>query len=92
MFLHSIYDSQSNPDEKQSFTYDELKAASKSGLIDKKVYALGGINLDNIRSIKDLGFGGIVICGDLWNRFNIHNELDYKDLLVHFEKLRKATE
>ena len=92
VFLHSIYDSQSNPDEKQSFTYDELKAASKSGLIDKKVYALGGINLDNIRSIKDLGFGGIVICGDLWNRFNIHNELDYKDLLVHFEKLRKATE
>jgi thiamine-phosphate pyrophosphorylase len=92
VFLHSIYDSQSNPDEKQSFTYDELKAAAKSGLIDKKVYALGGINLDNIRSIKDLGFGGIVICGDLWNRFNIHNELDYKDLLVHFEKLRKATE
>ena len=92
VFLHSIFDSQSNPDEKQSFTYDELKAASKSGLIDKKVYALGGINLDNIRSIKDLGFGGIVICGDLWNRFNIHNELDYKDLLVHFEKLRKATE
>jgi thiamine-phosphate pyrophosphorylase len=92
VFLHSIYDSQSNPDEKQSFTYDELKAASKSGLIDKKVYALGGINLDNIKSIKDLGFGGVVICGDLWNRFNIHNELDYKELLVHFEKLRKATE
>ncbi len=92
VFLHSIFDSQSNPDEKQSFTYDELKAASKSGLIDKKVYALGGINLDNIKTIKDLGFGGIVICGDLWNRFNIHNEIDYKELLVHFEKLRKATE
>lgn len=92
VFLHSIFDSQSNPDEKQSFTYDELKTASKSGLIDKKVYALGGINLDNIKTIKDLGFGGIVICGDLWNRFNIHNEIDYKELLVHFEKLRKATE
>ena len=92
VFLHSIFDSQSNTDEKQSFTYDELKAASKSGLIDKKVYALGGINLDNIKTIKDLGFGGIVICGDLWNRFNIHNEIDYKELLVHFEKLRKATE
>ena len=92
VFLHSIFDSQSNPDEKQSFTYDELKAASKSGLIDKKVYALGGINLDNIKIIKDLGFGGVVICGDLWNRFNIHNELDYKELLVHFEKLRKTTE
>ena len=92
VFLHSIFDSQSNPDEKQSFTYDALKAASKSGLIDKKVYALGGINLDNIKTIKDLGFGGIVICGDLWNRFNIHNEIDYKELLVHFEKLRKATE
>jgi len=50
------------------------------------------LNLDNIKTIKDLGFGGIVICGDLWNRFNIHNEIDYKELLVHFEKLRKATE
>jgi thiamine-phosphate pyrophosphorylase len=32
----------------------------------------------------------VVICGDLWNRFNIHQELDYKKLIAHFEKLRKV--
>ena len=69
---------------------DVLKEASRKGLIDKKVYALGGICLNNINVAKDLGFGGIVICGDLWNRFNIHNEQDYKELISHFEKLRKA--
>ena len=92
VFLHSIFDSQTNADEKQSFTMDELRDAAKQGLIDKKVYALGGMNLDRVKEIKDLGFGGMVICGDLWNRFNIHNEIDYKALLTHFEKLRKTIE
>ena len=92
VFLHSIFDSQTNVDEKSSFTYEELKEASSQGLIDKKVYALGGMNLDTIKIVKDLGFGGVVICGDLWNRFNIHNEIDHKELLNHFERLRKTIE
>ena len=92
VFLHSIYDSQTNPNEKQSFTHEELTEAARQGLIDKKVYALGGMNLDNVKEARDLGFGGIVICGDLWNRFNIHQEIDYKELLNHFEKLLKTIE
>ena len=92
VFLQSIFDSQTVASEKQSFTEEELKEASRQGLIDKKVYALGGMNIDNIKYAKDLGFGGVVICGDLWNRFNIHNEIDYKDLLNHFQKLRKTVE
>lgn len=90
VFLHSIFDSQTNVDEKASFTMAQLEEAAKNDLIDKKVYALGGMNLDTVKAVKDLGFGGIVICGDLWNRFNIHNEIDYKALLNHFEKLRKT--
>ena len=90
VFLQSIFDSQTVESEKQSFTAEELKEASRQGLIDKKVFALGGMNIDNVKYAKDLGFGGIVICGDLWNRFDIHNELDYKELLLHFERLRKA--
>lgn len=92
VFLQSIFDSQTVESEKQSFTAEELKEASRQGLIDKKVYALGGMNIDNVKYAKDLGFGGVVICGDLWNRFDIHNELDYKELLLHFERLRKAIE
>ncbi len=90
VFLKTIFDSQSNKNDKSTLSLDELRNASRQGLIDKKVYAMGGMNLDNIRIAKELGFGGVVICGDLWNRFNIHNELDYKELIAHFEKLRKA--
>lgn len=90
VFLKSLFDSQTNPADKQSFSIETLQEAARKGLIDKKVYAMGGMNLDNIQIAKDLGFGGVVICGDLWNRFNIHNELDYKELIAHFRKLRKA--
>ena len=51
---------------------------------------MGGMNLNNISLAKELGFGGVVICGDLWNRFDILGGLDYKELISHFEKLRKA--
>jgi len=90
VFLKTIFNSQSNPEDRQTQNYDELKEASRRGLIDKKVYAMGGINLENIRICEELGFGGVVVCGDLWNRFNIHHEADYKDLIAHFQKLRKA--
>lgn len=90
VFLKYIFDSQSEPDQKASFTESELKEAARRGLIDRHVYALGGMNLDNVRMAKDLGFGGVVISGDLWNRFNIHQELDYRELIEHFVKLRKA--
>jgi len=91
VFLKYIGDSQSEPDRKASFTPQQLEDASRRGLIDKHVYALGGMNLDNVRLAKDLGFGGIVICGDIWNRFNIQQELDYQALIDHFSKLRKVT-
>ena len=90
VFLRNIFDSQSEEDQKSSFTMNDLEYAAKEGLINKHVYALGGMNIDNIRIAKDLGFGGVVICGDLWNRFDIHNQVDYKELITHFEKLRKT--
>lgn len=89
VFLKSIFDSQTQTNEKSSFTANQLENAAKKGLIDRHVYALGGMNIDNLRWAKNLGFGGVVICGDLWNRFNIHQELDYKALIAHFEKIRK---
>ena len=90
VFLKTLFDSQSNPKDKSTLTIDQLREASRRGLIDKRVYAMGGINLDNISMVKELGFDGVVICGDLWNRFDIHNQTDYKALISHFEKLRKA--
>ena len=90
VFLKYICDSKTEPEQKATFTLEQLKEASRRGLIDRHVYALGGMNLDNVRLAKDLGFGGVVICGDLWSRFNIHHELDYRELIGHFAKLQKA--
>ncbi len=90
VFLKNIFDCIEFKDEKSSFTLSQLEQAAKDGLIDKKVYALGGMDLENIKIAKSLGFGGVVICGDLWSRFDIHNERDFKELISHFEKLRKA--
>lgn len=90
VFLKNIFDCIEFKEEKSSFSLQQLEKAAKDGLIDKKVYALGGITLDNLKIAKDLGFGGVVVCGDLWNQFDIHNETDFKELITHFEKLRKA--
>lgn len=90
VFLKTLFDSQSNKNDKATLTREELEQASRQGLIDKKVYAMGGMNLDTIPVAKELGFGGVVICGDLWNRFNILGGIDYKELIAHFDKLRKA--
>lgn len=90
VFLPNVFSSPKQKSADNSSTYEMLENASKHGLIDKHVYALGGVSLENIRMAKELGFGGVVICDDLWNKFDIHNELDYKDLISHFEKLKKA--
>ena len=90
VFLKNIFDCIEFKEEKSSFSLQQLELAAGNGLIDKKVYALGGMSLEYIKIAKALGFGGVVICGDLWNRFDIHNEKDYKELIAHFEKLRKA--
>ncbi len=90
VFLKSLFNSQTNESDKQSLEVNEMEEAARKGLIDRKVYAMGGMNLDNLNIAKELGFGGVVICGDLWNRFNIHHGIDFKGLLGHFQKLRKA--
>lgn len=92
VFLRPVFGGITNPDDKPAFTIDELRSAARQGLIDKHVYALGGVTLEHIRQARDLGFGGVVVCGDLWNHFDIHNQLDFKELISHFEKLRKAVD
>ena len=90
VFLKNSVDCIEFGNEKKSFTMNQLEYAADKGLIDKHVYALGGMSLENIRTAKSLGFGGVVVCGDLWCRFDIHNQTDFKDLITHFGKLWNA--
>lgn len=90
VFLAHALDMKADGSGQRVFSDEELREASRRGFIDKKVYAYGNIGLDNIQKAKDLGFGGVVVGSDLWDRFDIHHQQDYKELMTHFEKLRKA--
>ena len=91
LFLRNVFDSISEPENRASFTEAELRDAARRGIIGRRVMAEGGVSLENIPQVRDMGFGGVVVRGDLWKRFNIHSGCDFKDLIDHFRRLRKAT-
>lgn len=74
--LSPIYDSISKDGYCSSFTEKELR---ESGLINKKIYALGGIKSDRIERLNSIGFGGIVVLGYIWE--NSKPVSKYKELL-----------
>ena len=72
------------------FTPAMLKSLAGRKVIDRKVMALGGIDLDNIRAVEEARFGGAILLGAIWNRFNIHTTQDFKELINHFRKIKKS--
>lgn len=68
IFLSPIFNSISKNGYNSAFSKEELHNAMKQGTIDKKVIALGGVSLANIETVKDLGFGGAALLGDIWYR------------------------
>lgn len=88
LFLSPVFDSISKENYRSAFMPEELRQAAKNGIIDKRVMALGGICSDNILQVKDYGFGGAVILGDLWNRFDACRDRDYQEIIKHFNKLK----
>lgn len=92
LFLSPVFDSISKENYSSTFTPEELRQAAKNGIIDKRVMALGGVCTDNILQIKDYGFGGAVILGDLWKRFNAYCDCNYQPLIKHFKKLKSLVD
>ncbi|MCQ2114434.1 MAG: thiamine phosphate synthase [Bacteroidaceae bacterium] len=70
------------------YSEEQLKVASKEKLINKKVFAMGGVSLDQFKFAKDLGFGGVVMMSDLWNKFEIHQQDSYNELIAYFKKIK----
>lgn len=66
--LSPIFNSISKQGYMAAFGPGQLAAARDSGLIDRRVIALGGMTLENIPRVKELGFGGVAILGDVWQR------------------------
>ena len=66
LFLSPIYDSISKEGYGFAFPREELEKARESGLLDSRVYALGGVSLEHIDELRGLGFGGVAVLGALW--------------------------
>ena len=92
VFLSPVFNSITYPERSAAYTSQQLHDATRQGLIDRKVMAAGGVNSETLPLLADYGFGGAVILGDLWTRFDIHSGLDYKEVIAHFRKLRRAAE
>lgn len=65
--LSPIFNSISKEGYQSNFTASQLIQARDEGFIDNKVYALGGIDFDNISLLGHYGFGGAMILGSIWD-------------------------
>lgn len=92
VFMSPIYDSISKSGYHSTYTAEELRQARKAKIIDSKVIALGGVSADNLLEIKDFGFGGAAVLGDLWNKFDACSDQDFSAIIQHFKELKKLTE
>lgn len=68
VFLSPIYDSISKEGYSSAYSRVTLRDARQAGIIDSKVIALGGINLQHLPEIASLGFGGAALLGDIWQQ------------------------
>lgn len=66
LFLSPIYDSISKPGYCSKYAKEELEEASAKGIIDAKVYALGGVTEARLAELASIGFGGVAMIGDTW--------------------------
>lgn len=81
-FLSPIFNSISKEGYNSSFNLAELKDALKNR--KDKIIALGGINENNIASIKEINFAGIALLGAIWGNKNPVNA--FKRIKEKWEK------
>ena len=92
VFLSPIFDSISKNNYNSTFSSSQLLQASQSGIIDRKVIALGGVNASNIQYVKGLKFGGVAVLGDIWNHFDRFGTISHKDIINRFKLLKSLAE
>ncbi len=82
VFLSPIFDSISKAGYSSAFTATRLQEARRQGIIDSRVMALGGIDSERMDDIRQFGFGGAVLLGDIWNHAG-------SGFIPHFLRLRQ---
>lgn len=66
LFLSPIFDSLSKRGYHGQFTIGKLEEAKQKGIIDQKVFALGGLSAQTIPALQNLPFGGYALLGAIW--------------------------
>jgi len=74
-FLSPIFDSISKKGYKAAFNESELKEFLASEEKKFPIYALGGINVENAKRAKELGFDGIAVLGAIWGELFSHKKI-----------------
>ena len=82
LFLSPIFNSISKHVYHGSFSASQLQEAQQKGIIDNKVVALGGITANNLSTVKQLGFGGAALLGDVWQHADTKELDDYLNKLI----------
>ena len=78
LFLSPIFDSISKQGYRAGFPSDVLQQAHHKGIIDDKVMALGGVEFSRLPQLRQWGFGGAAMLGDIWQR-------SPEEILPHFQ-------
>lgn len=80
-FLSPIFDSISKQGYHAAFSHEQLYDAHEQGLINERVYALGGVSIDRLKEVATIGFGGAAMLGDVWKHAAQPDFNDYLDEL-----------
>ena len=82
LFLSPIFNSISKQGYHGAFSASQLQEAQQKGIIDNKVIALGGITANNLSIVKQLGFGGAALLGDVWQHVGTKKLDNYLNQLI----------
>ena len=58
-------------------------------VINKKVWAFGNLDENNLKRLPQYKFGGVILDKMLWDKFDACRSTDYSELVSYFCKLQK---
>lgn len=85
-FLSPIFDSVSKVGYKSAFDVRILEEMKWNGVINEKVFALGGVTKENVKMLMDMGFGGCGVIGSVWG-----DGKNRKKIVDRFAELRESS-
>ena len=92
LLFNPVFNDISKSSYLENYSSEEIRKAHKAGIIDKKVIALGGIDENNIKQVKNYGFGGAAVMGAIWDKFDTCCNREYACLIEYFKKLKKLAD